>query len=110
MIFSETAHLRIRGYQDSELDTLVQLFNWRPQCTTRRSRDVRAEERDAAEELSTGGGQEVLDVLRAGDQGSGARHGWLRRTDGAGPYEEPQRQLRNWSRGGTPGKGIWDVV
>jgi RimJ/RimL family protein N-acetyltransferase len=26
MIFSETAHLRIRGYQDSDLDTLVQLF------------------------------------------------------------------------------------
>jgi RimJ/RimL family protein N-acetyltransferase len=27
MIFSETAHLRIRGYQDSDLDTLVQLFS-----------------------------------------------------------------------------------
>jgi RimJ/RimL family protein N-acetyltransferase len=27
MIFSETAHLRIRGYQDSDLDTLVGLFS-----------------------------------------------------------------------------------
>jgi RimJ/RimL family protein N-acetyltransferase len=27
MIFSETTHLRIRGYQDSDLDTLVRLFS-----------------------------------------------------------------------------------